>query len=205
MNAPAINPIKLGIDQLQPAAQLLSRAFFHDPTMVYFIPDEEKRRRKLHIFFQTMLRYCMTHGEVQATSPALEAVIAWLPGDKADLPFFQLIRAGGISIITQLGISSTLRQLHCSAAMNAVHYRLMHTPHLYGFLLGVEPSLKGKGYASSLMRSFFQRAHSEGLPCYGDNTNEKNLPIYLHMGGKVLEEYTVPKTNVKIWAILWQP
>jgi GNAT superfamily N-acetyltransferase len=65
--------------------------------------------------------------------------------------------------------------------------------------------LQGKGYASNLIKAMLNRADRDGLSCYLDNTNERNLPMYQHYGFRVIEEYKVPETGVSLWAMLRGP
>jgi len=199
------NPIRLDKSQVRAAAQVLSRAFYDDPVFSYLIPDALQRRNKLHHLFETMVRYSVSYGEVYATSPNLEGIAVWLPSDRVEMTSWQGIRSGGLSIILKLGLRSTLRQLSLYDSMCSTHKCHILSPHWYLYLLGVEPELMGKGYASNLVKVVLNRTDRESLVCYLDNTNEKNLPMYQHYGFRVVEEYKVPKSGVSLWAMLREP
>lgn len=196
---------RLDKPQIRAAAEVLTRAFYDDPLCTSFIPDALERKKKLHHVLETIVRYSVSYGEVYATSPNFEGVAAWLPSDRVKMTLWQGIRSGGLSILLNLGLGATLRQLSVSDLMYSVHKRHIASPHWYLYLLGVEPVLPGKGYASNLIKTMLNRADREGLGCYLDNTNEKNLPMYQHYGFRVIEEYKVPKTGVSLWAMLREP
>lgn len=196
---------RLDKPQIRAAAEVLTRAFYDDPLCTSFIPDALERKKKLHHVLETIVRYSVSYGEVYATSPNFEGVAAWLPSDRVKMTLWQGIRSGGLSILLNLGLGATLRQLSVSDLMYSVHKRHIASPHWYLYLLGVEPVLQGKGYASNLIKTMLNRADREGLGCYLDNTNEKNLPMYQHYGFRVIEEYKVPKTGVSLWAMLREP
>lgn len=196
------NLVRLEKSQVRAASEVLSRAFFDDPLFSSFIPDPLQRKKKLYYLLETIVNYSVSFGEVYATSPNFEGIAVWLPSDKVDMTLWRGIRSGGISIIFNLGMRSTFRQLSVSDYICSIHKRHIASPHWYLYLLGVDPAFRGKGYASKLVKAMLSRTDRENLACYLDNTNEKNLPMYQHYGFRVIEEYEIPRTGVKIWAML---
>ena len=196
------NLLRLEKSQVRAASEVLSRAFHDDPLFSSFIRDPLQRKKKLHYLLETMVHYSVSYGEVYATSPNFEGVAVWLPFDKVEMTLWRGIRNGGLSIIFNLGLRSTFRQLSVSDLMSSRHKRHITSPHWYLYLLGVEPELQGKGYASKLVKAMLDRTDREGLACYLDNTNEKNLTMHQRYGFRVIEEYEVPRTGVSIWAML---
>ena len=191
--------------KIKEAAAVLSRAFHDDPPLVYSIPDELKRRSKSHFIFEAFIRYSISCGQVYATSDSLEGIAVWLPSDKVETGLWQDLNNGWLSIIINLGLETTLRQRKVGSVMGAAHKRSISSPHLYLFLLGVEPGLKRKGYAGKLLRPVLEKADSDGMACYLDNTKEQNLPVYRHFGFDVTEEYTIPGTSINLWAMIREP
>jgi len=196
------NLVRLEKSQVSAASEVLSRAFHDDPLFSSFIPDPLQRKKKLHYLLEMIVHYSVSYGEVYATSPNFEGVAVWLPSDRVEMTLWRGIRSGGLSIIINLGVRSTFRQLSVSDLMYSIHKRHIASPHWYLYLLGVEPVLQGKGYASKLLKAMLARTDREGLACYLDNTNEKNLSMYQRFGFRVIEEYEVPRTGVSIWAML---
>lgn len=199
------NIIHLDRAHIKKVASVLSKAFQDDPVFTYFIPDTETRRAKSHYVFETLVKYSILHGEIYATSPGFEAVAVWLPHNKVEMKFWNALRNGGLSILSHLGPVSVSRQLTTTNLMCATHKSLAPYPHQYLYLIGVEPGLQRKGYAGLLMRPMLARLDSERLPCYLDNTNEKNNAMYEHYGFKVIKEYQIPKTSVRVWAMVRKP
>jgi GNAT superfamily N-acetyltransferase len=196
------NLVRVEKSQVRAASEVLSRAFHDDPLFSSFIPDPLQRKNKLHYLLEMLVHYSVSYGEVYATSQNFEGVAVWLPSDRVEMTIWRGIRSGGTSIIINLGVRSTFRQLSVSDLMCSIHKRHIASPHWYLYLVGVEPTLLGKRYASNLVKAMLSRTDREGLACYLDNTNEKNLPMYQHFGFKVIEEYEVPKTGVNLWAML---
>lgn len=199
------NPSRVGKSEVGATSQVLSRAFHDDPLFTFFIPDARRRQNKLHHVMNTVVRYSVSWGEVYTTSPNFEGVSVWLPSHKVEMNFWRGLRSGGLSIILHLGLAATFKQLSVSDLMCSVHKRLISSPHWYLYLLGVEPPLQGKGHASNVMKVMLNRADQEGFACYLDNSNEKNLSMYQHYGFKVVEEYQVLESDVRLWAMLREP
>lgn len=196
------NLVRLEKSQVRAASEVLSRAFHDDPLFSSFIPDPLQRKKKLHYLLEMLVHYSVSYGEVYATSPNFEGVAVWLPSDRVEMTLWRGIRSGGVSVISNLGVRSTFRQLSVSDLMCSIHKRHIASPHWYLYLIGVEPALQGKGYASKLVKAMLGRTDREGLACYLDNTNEKNLSMYQRYGFRVIEEYEIPRTGVSIWAML---
>ena len=197
--------IRLQKSHVRGSVEMLARAFYDDPLFVYFFPDPSERIKKSIGFFQLLVHYGILYGEPEATSPALEGIAVWLPSEKADMSLLGMLRSGAISLVCRAGITAIGRMMHFSKCANATHNR--HAPFRHWSLkpLGVDPPLQGKGYASVLLRSRFERSDREGLPYYLDTQTEKNVSTYEHYGFKVVEEYRIPGTTFNNWAMLRKP
>jgi hypothetical protein len=66
--------------------------------------------------------------------------------------------------------------------------------------VGVEPSEQGRGIGGALMQPILTRAGVEGLPCYLETQNERNLPFYERHGFEVISDGEVPKCGLRVWA-----
>lgn len=65
-------------DDEQAAVTSLARAFWHDPFLVYFYPDEAVRRRRIVRFFRLLWRVSWPLGQIEVTQ-GCEAVVLWRP------------------------------------------------------------------------------------------------------------------------------
>ena len=188
--------------QVKPSAEMFARALQDDPLYTCFIPNSTERKDKSHILFEGMLRYGVLYGEVYATSPNLEGVASWVPSEKVDFTTWRIIRSGIFSVFFGLGKKVISRMLSFGDYTSSLHRNHASSPHLYLFMIGVDPIFQGKGYASKLLKPMFLRIDQEHLPCYLETHNEKNVSIYQHFGFEVVEEGTIPGTNVTHWGML---
>jgi hypothetical protein len=74
--------ILLSREQIGPASEVLTRAFFNDSKLTHVLPDETIRTERGKHLFAFELRYGLNYGRVYATSAALEGVAVWLPSER---------------------------------------------------------------------------------------------------------------------------
>jgi ribosomal protein S18 acetylase RimI-like enzyme len=202
MVADVNNPIRLTKAQLKAVSMMLDRTFENYPLHVAFIPDESERKKKSRYFLEFFVRYVLLHGDIYATSPKLEAVIMWLPSEKADFTVWRMIRSGLLLYIFSIGIKTILRMMSVGDYMTSIHKKYAPFRHLYGWYIGVSPEFQGKGYGSTLIKAMLARADREQLPCYGETHTEENVAMWQHYGFKVVHEGVIPGTEVTHWALL---
>lgn len=195
-------PYKLKMKDAAAAGETLARAFQEYPLMAWFTPDAEERLRQVRLFHTKMVRYAIRYGEVIATSPALEAVLVWVPSEKAKQTWWREMRCGNYRLLFTNGKRPGPRQAAYGAYSTAVHRRHATMPHIYLRLLGVDPAHRGKGYSSLLLRAAFERADREGRPCWLETQAERNVSIYRHLGFEVMEEGTIPGSDIRSWGML---
>lgn len=53
-----------------------------------------------------------------------------------------------------------------------------------------------------LVKAALSRIDEEHLPCYLDTEEEENVSLYQRYGFRVVEELTIPGTNIRLWAML---
>jgi len=193
--------------QARRAAETLTLAFKDYPLLTHIIPYSARDRdQKLHRFFEFMIRFGISYGEVYATSPSMEGVAIWFPSDKYEVTTWKMIRVGGLSLIYYLlrkegrDLSSKLLAYDEYAS----RIRSRHAPFLclYLSLMGVNPKFQGRGYASTLMKPMLIRIDKEHLPCFLETHNEESIPIYKHYGFEIVEEGTIPGTDIVHCAML---
>jgi ribosomal protein S18 acetylase RimI-like enzyme len=85
------------------------------------------------------------------------------------------------------------------------HRELVPIKHWYLYLLGVDPQHQGRGYASKLLNEMLTVTDGEGLPCFLETQGSQNVSMYQHFGFRVVDEFTVPNTQVTLVAMLREP
>ena len=196
------NLVRLTKSQIKPASKVLARAFQNDPLSAYWIPDAQKREDLLTPIFEVVIRYGVSHGEVYATSIALEGVAVWHSPGKTKMSVWSTIRSGGFSLVPKVGIRVISRMQSYDKYALALHQRLADFPHWYLAPVGVDPVFQGNGYGDILMKSMLVRLDIDGLPCYLETHREKNVEMYKNYGFTVVETGVIPGTELKHWSML---
>lgn len=196
------NIVRLNKSQIKPATDVLVKAFQDYPLYVYFFPRTSERVNNLSHLIRILVHYGVLYGEVYATSANLEAVSVWLPSDKVDLSAWRLVKSGLFSSVFKIRPSSGGRMFRFAKYSTNVHKR--HTPpqHWYFQLLGVDPVFQGKGYAGALIKPVLARMDKEHFSCYLETHEQENVPIFQRYGFTVVEEGTIPNSEITQWAML---
>jgi predicted N-acetyltransferase YhbS len=201
--------IRLTKSNIKFASETLAIAFRNEPIFAtYLIPDLQERKKISPHLFEISLRYCISYGEIYATSPSLEGVALWLPSEKAEMTLWKIFRTSGLSFLKDVLIASKSQKEIYSRVMSFFDYasslykRYAPFPQWYLMFISVDPKFQGKGYCSKLMKPMLAKLDKEHLPCYLENGDERNVPIYEHLGFKVLEVAKIPGTEMKLWVML---
>jgi ribosomal protein S18 acetylase RimI-like enzyme len=183
------------------ASDVLARAFLADPAWVWAIPDDARRARVLSWFFGAVVRYGHGVGEVRVSEPEDGAVIL-LPPDKPRLDSPQLVRAGLWQMVFRAGPGGYSRFLTMRRVLEERHDVDVGPRHWYVWLLGVDPPRQGHGVGSALLASVCTDADRDGVPCYLDTTNERNLAFYRRHGFEVVYEGEFPRGGPHLWTLV---
>ncbi len=195
---------RLGPAQAADAAGVLARAFFEDPSWVWAVPDDTRRRRVQAWFFRAALRYGLRYGDVHVTADRVDGAALWLPPGSR-LTALRLARVGLLAMPLRAGLSAFWRFTTMGSALEERHREDAPFPHWYLWLLGVEPSRQGRGVGSSLVRRVLGAADDEGIACYLDTTLERNLTFYRRLGFRVVHAGEFPGSGPPFWTLLREP
>lgn len=164
----------------------LARAFWNDPFLVHFYPDEGLRDLRIGGFFDLLWRLSMPMGHVEVTQNC-EAVALWRPPGQwrtrgrtiaANLPSMLLTYGGAIR-----------RVMRCLGTMETHH---PNGPHWYLATVGTDPLHQGRGYAGRLIRSRLRRCDVRGEAVYLEAATEGHVPFYSGLGFRLMGELKVP-------------
>jgi ribosomal protein S18 acetylase RimI-like enzyme len=184
---------------------MMARAFDGDELYAALFPAADTRTAVLPPLMAFRVRYGVLYGEVYATSPALEGVAVWIRGDKSFMTPWRSFRAGGMALYSKIGREAAQVLEGVERYVIAIHRRHAPNPHWHLSPVTVDPSHQGKGLARRLLTAMFARFDRESLPCFLETQSERNVAIYKRYGFGVVEEGTIPDTEVRHWAMLREP
>jgi GNAT superfamily N-acetyltransferase len=179
----------------------MAAAFFDDPTVIWMMPDEHSRHRRLQRFFATLHRhYFGPFGEcvmVREGRTVLGAAYWAPPG--AHVPDSRQMRA-----VPGLLLALGRRVEPASQALNYLTKRHPSEPHWYLAAIGTRPAHQGQGIGSALLRGVLQRCDEHGEPAYLESSKESNIPFYERHGFAVTEVLT-PPDSATWWGMYRRP
>ena len=196
--------IKLRKGDIEQASKVMGRAFQNDPIIAYAYPNENDRKSKTPYVYEFLLSYFVRYAEVYATSKYLEGIAVWQRHEykKLNMSFWQIFISGAMWPAFKMGMNVGKRMQPFFEYIENKRWELVPYPHWYLMAIGVDPKYQGKGCASKLIKTMLTRIGKEGLPCYLETETEKNVALYQHFDFKVIEEFIVPDTELKLWAML---
>ncbi len=191
VNAPALYP---------EAVACLTAAFQEDPVLSYLFEDEEKRPLMLAAFFANRLA---SHNEtdrllVPSGLDARNAAALWEAPEKdsENDSSFNAVVAAGISLLGQDWISDRLVNLRVLGEAKPKER------HWYLSFVGTRPESRGKGLASTLIKSVTNICDQGKIPAYLESSNPDNVSLYESHGFRVTGEAVI-KDGPKV-PLMWR-
>lgn len=196
--------IPLASNQIKHTATVMARAFYNDPFFTFSLPDAAKRGHVLPWLFERSIRYGHFYGMVY-TTPSLEGIALWLGPKKPSLAWMGILRTGLFLLPLKLRRQELERCMRLSNYADRLHKKLVPGPHWYLYGLGVEPSLQGQGVGHALLEPVLAQADRDGLACYLDTNNEKNVPFYERNGFTIISQGQAIPNGPQTWGMRRNP
>ncbi|MCL4177075.1 MAG: GNAT family N-acetyltransferase [Verrucomicrobia bacterium] len=193
--------VALDRHQLPQALATLVKAFAFDPMATYFFPNAPQRGIGLAHIFQMALRHGLRGGAVDAVHDG-GGVAIWLRSERATMSLPRMIRMGLLAAALRVGYAATRRIMRFLQWMEEQRLQSVASRHWYLLNLAVRPELQGQGLGSILLRSGLDRAQLQGVPCFLETTNPRNVPFYEKHGFRVIHEGHPPSGGPQVWSFL---
>ena len=191
---------------LTTATAVLADAFHDDPLWSAVFAGDGEREATYRAFVETPLRYSLRYGGVHASSGLLEGIVAWVPGDRADMSTWGLLASGAFGSMMRIGPRAGKALQHVFAPWSRARREHMRgRPFVYLTVVGVGRADQGRGIGSRLMRSIGEASDGSGLPVYLETETEANVRFYQRLGFRVLETMTLPVVELSAWLMLREP
>ena len=195
----AIQTARLQQAQIPDAAEVLARAFFDDPLISWWIPDDERRRKSLPWFMSAPTKLGLKSGEVETTSGTIEGAAVWLAPGKTTISPVDMLFAGMMLAPFKIGWTGFQRLMKTMNIVEKAHKQHVPEDHWYLAVLGVDPPRQGQGIGSALMQPVLAKADATHLPAYLETQKEINVSLYRKHGFDVVEEMDLPGGGPHIW------
>jgi ribosomal protein S18 acetylase RimI-like enzyme len=171
--------------ELAAAAGTLVLAFDGDPLFRYFLPGPKERAKWLRWFMTRALgeALAVNGAFVLETGPETGIIGTYPPGRWPP-------RLGDLIGATPLppGIPPWKLLVDGIPIEQQIHRLHPHAPHLYVYVLGVHPSVRGRGLGGVLLRHAAAIAKAAGVVSHLETSNPENLGLYRRFGFQVTNE-----------------
>lgn len=203
----AAEPLIAGDAQAEPICAMLTRSFEADPVFDWWLRPDEKRAAARRLLFDVLVGEDSI--EEGSTFVALgpegraAACAVWLPFETA---VAQMTLWEQMALFPQmLRLTGWRRLPRVLALMGALERHHPRTePHHYLFFLGVDPAHQGQGLGSIILEASLNRLSPQGLPCYLENSNPRNTPLYQRHGFVPGEAFR-PRPDAPPMLPMWRP
>jgi GNAT superfamily N-acetyltransferase len=166
----------------------LARAFYDDPVLSWFFPEDSRRMQQLRGTFGYFGEKVWFPLDETYTTAAVAGAAVWMtPGNWRVGILKQLRMLPGMA--SAVGLTSMPRALRGFNLMESKH---PHDPHYYLPVIGVEPDWQGKGLGTALLHPVLERCDRDKMPAYLEATSRRNLACYLRNGFDVTQEIVLP-------------
>ncbi|HVM25627.1 MAG TPA: GNAT family N-acetyltransferase [Candidatus Limnocylindrales bacterium] len=190
-------------DEIRELAGVLMRAFEHDPFFSYLAGPASERRQRMRDGWNGILRYASARLAHTWTTDDIAGVALWLP------PGYRPSLIDNLRLVPEMARFAGWRRLRLvTDALEVLEERRrrhVDGPHYYLSALGVEPTRQGAGIGTALMRPVLDRCDAEGAPAYLETATARNVLLYERVGFEVVEELTLPKTDIRGWLMRRPP
>jgi ribosomal protein S18 acetylase RimI-like enzyme len=188
------------------ACTVLADAFKLDPLWHKIFAGDSNLEKRFFAMSEAPIRQGLKYGEVYATSVNFEGIVAWVPGQYADMSLWQVMYSGNIPAVMNMGLNAIRRM--GPALKPVVADRRKHMagrPYLYLLIIGVATAWRGQGFGRKLLDAVINQSEREGLPLYLDVQVEENVKMYQHFGCQLINTVTLPNFNIPIWEMIREP
>jgi ribosomal protein S18 acetylase RimI-like enzyme len=191
----------LELTDVEQAAEVIAQAFMNDPLCAYMLPLQRTRKRTLKKFFRAYGTVNIQNQRGFVVGEPLKGVAYWLEPAKPDISINSKSLGLFFPLLFTFYPIGYFRAKAIIKRTDLLHEKYAREPHYYLDNIGVLPSWQGKGTSSRLIRLFLAKADAEKVCVYTDTVTRGNVMFYDHFGFQCVEECTVERTGITVWAL----
>jgi GNAT superfamily N-acetyltransferase len=180
-----------------PLADLLGRAFVVEPMMRWSLGVHGDPEGRFVRCFEYFLEGVIAAGTVWEAGQALGAT-AWIAPGEVDVWRDARITDNRMHELTE-------DECRYDAFWEWVDSRVPDEPLWFLDSVGVAPHAQGRGIGGALIRFGLDRARANGLDAFLETGNAGNVPIYEHLGFRVVDASAAPDGGPHVWFMRWSP
>ena len=182
--------------RLQALASLLGRAFVDEPMMRWPLGTHRDVEERFVLCFEYFLQPVIAAGTVWEAGAALGAA-AWIAPGEMDVWRDAQVNEARMHALTEDG------GRRYDAFWAWVEARVPPEPLWFLDSVGVERSVRGQGIGAALIRLGLERAREDGVDAFLETGTARNVPVYEHLGFRVVDAADAPDGGPRIWFMRW--
>lgn len=190
------------MNDLDGAAGVLARAFHDDPYIGWVEPDPDRRARISPAIFRCVLEHGIRRGRVLVRRGQGSA--HWFSPERVELRAIDDVQCGYVRLLLAHPLV-TRRLLSHEAQAGARVHPFLKPGVAYLHTIGIEPSLKGQGLGSRLLRSALEQIGTGFDRCVLRTEQPKNVAFYLKNGFKIVDEFVFRRRRRGRFSLLGVP
>ena len=167
-----------GADDLDRVVEILTGAFFTDPTWSWAFPDAERRPAQLASLWRLLVEGAARYPSVWLNADAT-ATAVWIPPGGTELSPEQDELVAPL-VVDLLGSADAPRVLAMMEGFSEHHPH--DADHYYLTLLGTDPAHRGNGLGLQLLEDTLALADEDGVGAYLEASNPVNVALYARYG-----------------------
>jgi GNAT superfamily N-acetyltransferase len=188
-------------EEIHELAATLAHAFAHDPFYSFLAGDAPERSQRMQDGWSGILEFGSARLAETYTTDDHAGVALWIPPGHRGPSFLDSLRMTP-SIARLAGWRRLRLVTNVIGALEERHRHHAPQAHFYLSALGVEPERQGEGVGTALMQPVLDRCQRDGIPAYLETATARNVLLYERLGFDVVEELTLPNTDVHGWLML---
>ncbi len=191
----------LSMQDVEPAARVISQAFVDDPLCAYMLPLKMTRAKTLYKFFRAMGEVAIKNKRAFGFGEPLQGVAYWRFPDQQNVSISVKSLGSLLPLLFTFYPIGYFKARKILEKIDALHATYANEPHFYLDNIGVMASARGQGISSRLVRPFLEQADEQKVIAYTDTVTRSNVSLYEHFGFECVEEAPVPGTGITVWAM----
>ena len=186
-------------DEFDDVVRVFAEAFATDPMITWPLPPAAPLSDVVSLF-STIVHDAYGPMGTVSVAGEVDGAAVWLPPEQAAR--FEEVEAATRPKIAALTDDGGVRY---GAFWDWLDGHLPREPCWFLDILAVREAARGRGIGSALVRNGLQRAHAAGVPAFLETARPANVPMYEHLGFRVVEESDAPDSGPTIWFLRADP
>ena len=157
---------------------------------------------KMAMTVATSIRAMKEYAIGISTDKDASAIALLVPPNYKGTPVLPYMLRGGFKLLAKTSLPYYIRLASYELVAAKVREKHTNCKCWYFYNLTVKPECQGKGQATLLLKAIFDFMDNQKQDLYLETHKKENISLYEHYGFELLEETSIPKSNVVQYAMI---